>query len=286
MIGHLQSKKALVIAVLFVFLSTGLWTSAWFEIDGRGTYTEGIEREPSIVIEYSIDSSQESISVSLENATPLLQYWRNRDTITDSNTATNQQQDSDSESSASDEKYSSLDTVRIVVGLIIIVFGLCMFEAVRNSSKIWSKVSFAAWVILGLSILIQVPMSAISDFGLNDEGESSTGGFDSANNDEVSVNQFAHYSSNSGLGVEFFSLNFDYSSQGYDLGLLAEEDRQQVIDNPPEVGEDGYESYIKFDAEMNAGPGPVIYWWLGLGALVFYWNRHLKSESNVGNLDS
>ena len=286
MIGHLQSKKALVIAVLFVFLSMGLWTSAWFEIHGRGTYTEGIEREPSIVIEYSIDSSQESISVSLENATPLLQYWRNRDTITDSNTATNQQQDSDSESSANDEKSSSLDTVRIVVSLIIIVFGLCMFEAVRNSSKIWNKVSFAAWVILGLSILIQVPMSAISDFGLNDEGESSTGGFDSANNDEVSVNQFAHYSSNSGFGVEFFSLNFDYSSQGYDLGLLAEEDRQQIIDNPPEVSEDGYESYIKFDAQMNAGPGPVIYWWLGLGALVFYWNRHLKSESNVGNLDS
>ena len=130
MIGHLQSKKALVIAVLFVFLSMGLWTSAWFEIHGRGTYTEGIEREPSIVIEYSIDSSQESISVSLENATPLLQYWRNRDTITDSNTATNQQQDSDSESSANDEKSSSLDSVRIVVSLILFVFGLCMFDAV------------------------------------------------------------------------------------------------------------------------------------------------------------
>ena len=286
MIGHLQSKKALVIALLFVFLSMGLWSSAWFEIHGSGKYTEGIEREPSIVIEYSIDSSQESISVSLENATPLLQYWRNRDTITDSDTTTVQQQDSDSKSSVSNEKSSSLNTVRIVIALIIFVFGLCMFEAVRNSSKIWNKVSFAAWVILGLSILIQVPMSAISDFGLNDEGESSTGGFDSANNDEVSVNQFAHYSSNSGMGVDFFSLNFDYSSQGYDLGLLAEEDRQQVIDNPPKVGEEGYESYIKFDAEMKAGPGPVIYWWLGLGALVFYWNRHLKSESNVGNLES
>ena len=86
--------------------------------------------------------------------------------------------------------------------------------------------------------------------------------------------------------MEFFSLNFDYSSQGYDLGLLAEEDRQQVIDNPPKVGEEGYESYIEFDAEMKAGPGSVIYWWLGLGALVFYWNRLLKSESKAGNLES
>ncbi len=286
MIDQFQSKKALVIAVLFVFLSMGLWTSAWFEIHGRGTYTEGIEREPSIVVEYSIDSSQESISVSLENATPLLQYWRNRDTITGTETTNDQQEETDPENSASNEKSSSLATVRILVALITVILGLCMFEAVRNSSQIWNKVSFVAWVILGLSILIQVPMSAISDFGLNEEGESSTGGFDSANNDEVSVNQFAHYSSNSGIGIEFFSLKFDYISQGYDLGLLAEEDRQQVIDNPPEVGEGGYESFIKFDAEMKAGPGPVIYWWLGLGALVFYWNRHLKSESNDGNLDS
>ena len=71
MIDQVQRSKALIIAILFVSLSMGLWTSAWFEIHGRGTYTEGIEREPSIVIEYSIDSSQESISLSLENATPL-----------------------------------------------------------------------------------------------------------------------------------------------------------------------------------------------------------------------
>jgi hypothetical protein len=264
----------------------GVWTSAWFEIHGKGTYTEGIEREPSIVIEYSIDSSQESISLSLENATPLLQYWRNRETIANTDTTDQQQQENDSENTESNEKSSSLEIVRIVVAMIIIIFGLCLFEAVRKSSWFWSKVSYAAWFILGLSILIQVPMSAISDFGLNEDGESSTGGFDSANNDEVSVNQFAHYSSDSGIGIEFFSINFEYTSQGYDLGLLAEEDRQQVIENPPNVGEEGYESYIKFDAEMKAGPGPVFYWWLGLGALVFYWNKSLKTEPNDGNLDS
>jgi len=286
MIGHLPSKKALIIAVLFVFLSMGVWTSAWFEIHGKGTYTEGIEREPSIVIEYSIDSSQESISLSLENATPLLQYWRNRETIANTDTTDQQQQENDSENTESDEKSSSLEIVRIVVAMIIIIFGLCLFEAVRKSSWFWSKVSYVAWFILGLSILIQVPMSAISDFGLNEDGESSTGGFDSANNDEVSVNQFAHYSSDSGIGIEFFSINFEYTSQGYDLGLLDEEDRELVIQTPPNVGEEGYESYIKFDAEMKAGPGPVFYWWLGLGALVFYWNKLLNTEPNDGNLDS
>ena len=93
MIDQVQRSKALIIAILFVSLSMGLWTSAWFEIHGRGTYTEGIEREPSIVIEYSIDSSQESISLSLENATPLLQYWRDRETITNTDTNDEQQQE-------------------------------------------------------------------------------------------------------------------------------------------------------------------------------------------------
>tara|TARA_B100000902_G_C27097679_1_gene807124 strand:+ start:151 stop:948 length:798 start_codon:yes stop_codon:yes gene_type:complete len=263
----------------------GFWTSSWFEINGRGTYIEGVEREPSIVVEYTIDSSQESISVSLENATPLLQYWRNRETISNQEMTGENQQENNTRNPSTKEASSALDVIRTLIGIVIFFIGFSLVQSVRKLSQIWNKVSIVAWFILGLFILIQVPMSAISDFGLSQDGESSTGGFDSASNDEVSVDQFAHHYSNSGIGLEFFSLNFDYISQGYDLGLLTEEDRQQVINNPPQVGEEGYESFIKFDAEMKAGPGPVIYWWIGMGVLFFYWNRSLKTDSNNGNLD-
>jgi len=264
----------------------GLWTSSWFEINGRGTYIEGIEREPSIVVEYTIDSSQESISVSLENATPLLQYWRNREIISNQEMTDEDQQETNVENSLTEEESSTLDVIRTLITIIIFFIGLSIVESVRKSSRIWNRVSIVVWFILGLSILFQVPMSAIDDFGLSQDGESSTGGFDSASNDEVSIDQFAHHSSNSGIDLEFFNLNFYYSSQGYDLGLLSEEDRQQVIDNPPIIGEKGYESFIKFDAEMKAGPGTVIYWWLSIGILIFYWNRSLKTDSSDGNLDS
>ena len=45
-------------------------------------------------------------------------------------------------------------------------------------------------------------------------------------------------------------------------GLLEEEDRGEVIDNPPEDGETGYESLIRFNGKLVAGPGPMVTWWL------------------------
>ena len=70
-----------VLLIIIIFFSSSLWYSDWFEIEGEGVYTEGIDREPQIIINYNIDNSVELISVSIENATPLLQYWNNRDVV-------------------------------------------------------------------------------------------------------------------------------------------------------------------------------------------------------------
>ena len=76
---HLQ-KRSYVYSIICIFLVSSLWHSVWFKLNGEGVYTKGIEREPTIVVEYTIDNSQELVSVSIENATPLLQYWSNRET--------------------------------------------------------------------------------------------------------------------------------------------------------------------------------------------------------------
>ena len=79
--NHLPESYKYVFLILMIFFSSSLWYSDWFEIEGEGIYTEGIDREPKIVINYNIDNSVELISVSIENATPLLQYWNNRDVV-------------------------------------------------------------------------------------------------------------------------------------------------------------------------------------------------------------
>ena len=272
-----------VFLIIIIFFSSSLWYSDWFEIEGEGVYTEGIDREPQIIINYNIDNSVELISVSIENATPLLQYWNNRDVVEPEGSNDTQDISENVAESAEKSDENNLDTTRNLIKIMLIVFIGIMTISTLNKNIFWSRLTIIFLLLIFFLFLIQVPLSAVDDFGLSDEGQSSTGGFDTANNDEVSVNQFAHFESNSGFGLDIFSLKFDYSSNGFDLGLLEPDERQSVIDNKPKAGDSGYNSYVKFEAEMNAGPSESIYWLIGMGVVLFFW---YKVENNISVVEN
>ena len=283
---HLQ-KRSYVYSIICIFLVSSLWHSVWFKLNGEGVYTKGIEREPTIVVEYTIDNSQELVSVSIENATPLLQYWSNRETIEDRNQAPSNDSDEDDKSRSIEEESSEnndLQSTRDVIRMLLLFFTLLVIYSAFKKSKKTTRLTIIFWLVISLVFLIQVPLSAVSDFGLDEDGESSTGGFDAANNDEVSVNQFAHFESQSDLGLGALSIKFEYSSEGFDLGLLPPEERESVIQEPPIEGEPGYASLITFEAEMNAGPSEAIIWLFAIGSLIIYWNRSVNNESSEGKI--
>jgi len=272
-----------VFLIIIIFFSSSLWYSDWFEIEGEGVYTEGIDREPQIIINYNIDNSVELISVSIENATPLLQYWNNRDVVEPEGSNDTQNISENAAESAENSDKNNLDTTRNLIKIMLIVYIGIITISTLNKNIFWSRLRIICLLLISFLFLIQVPLSAVDDFGLSDEGQSSTGGFDTANNDEVSVNQFAHFESNSGFGLDIFSLKFDYSSNGFDLGLLEPDERQSVIDNKPKAGDSGYNSYVKFEAEMNAGPSESIYWLIGMGVVLFFW---YKVENNISVVEN
>jgi len=280
--NHPESYKY-VFLVIIIFLSSSLWYSDWFEIEGEGVYTEGIEREPKIIVNYNIDNSVELISVSIENATPLLQYWNNRDVVEPEESNDKQDISEDMVETTENSDKNNLNKTRDLIKIMLIVFIGMIIISTINKNIFWSRLTIISLLLISFLFLIQVPLSAVDDFGLSDEGQSSTGGFDTANNDEVSVNQFAHFESNSGFGLDLFSLKFDYSSNGFDLGLLEPDERQSVIDNKPKAGETGYNSYVKFEAEMNAGPSESIFWLIGIGVVLFFWYRVGNNISVVEN---
>ena len=280
--NHPESYKY-VFLVIIIFLSSSLWYSDWFEIEGEGVYTEGIEREPKIIVNYNIDNSVELISVSIENATPLLQYWNNRDVVEPEESNDKQDISEDMVEPTENSDKNNLNKTRDLIKIMLIVFIGMIIISTINKNIFWSRLTIISLLLISFLFLIQVPLSAVDDFGLSDEGQSSTGGFDTANNDEVSVNQFAHFESNSGFGLDLFSLKFDYSSNGFDLGLLEPDERQSVIDNKPKAGETGYNSYVKFEAEMNAGPSESIFWLIGIGVVLFFWYRVGNNISVVEN---
>ena len=132
---HLPESYKYVFLILMIFFSSSLWFSDWFEIEGEGIYTEGIDREPKIIVNYNIDNSVELISVSIENATPLLQYWNNRDLVEP--TGSNNTQDISENASESTENYdkNNLNTTRDLIKIMLIVFiGIIIISTVNNNA--------------------------------------------------------------------------------------------------------------------------------------------------------
>ncbi|MAU85830.1 MAG: hypothetical protein CMA21_04435 [Euryarchaeota archaeon] len=258
---------SLAFATLFLLVA---WNGVWFEISALGTYTEGLDRNPSISSEYVVDSDQESFEMHIQNATPLLLYWAEREDVTfDSKDG----HDEDFESDDTEESQgigcdgSCLDISRSIVQMTMLGLLAAIFLASKRTTL---KIKFGlmtGWAIGTIVILVAVPMAIAMDFGIagGDEADdsSSTGGFDSATHQSsVGDDQFAHYQETSGMSFGFNGITFNFESVGYDLGILEENERQAVIDHPPSEGEPGYESLIGFHGQVNVNPGEILNWWV------------------------
>jgi hypothetical protein len=62
--------------VLVAILLSLTFSGTWFEVRGKGVYTEGLEREPTIWVNYTVDAEDEVIGVQITNATPLIHSTR------------------------------------------------------------------------------------------------------------------------------------------------------------------------------------------------------------------
>ena len=153
--------------------------------------------------------------------------------------------------------------------MLALFVALCLSSA-RPTTPLRAAAALV-WLLGTVVILTAVPLAAAADFGISggeDVGESSTGGFDTNAQETVEVDQFAHFEQDGDMGLSFDGISFTYDSVGFDLGLLAEEDRQAVIESAPTEGEPGYESLIGFHGEMTIGPGLILTWWLLTAPLV------------------
>ena len=272
----MSSSRPAITALAGLFLLIA-WSSTWFEIAAVGTYTDGLEREPTIRTHYMIDNSHESFEMSIENSTPLLLYWIEREDVsteptTQEGNSSEMPTDPPSSDGGSDPcSGSCLDRARSLVGLTMLALfaALCLSSA-RPTIPLRTAAALV-WLLGTVVILTAVPLAAAADFGISggeDVGESSTGGFDTNTQETVEVDQFAHFEQDGDMGLSFDGISFTYDSVGFDLGLLAEEDRQAVIESAPTEGEPGYESLIGFHGEMTIGPGPILTWWLLTAPLV------------------
>ena len=262
-----------------------------FQIPATGTYVEGLDREPTITTQYYIDNDEQTFEISIENATPLILYWMQREDITEggepdddppeesSNEAKEESEDERSERCGGD----CMGRARTYLALLMVTFVATLaFSALRPSRRADAAAGIS-WLACLAMIVLGVPMAAAADFGIfgSDQGGetgSSTGGFASEPDGSVSIDQFAPFSSRTGNGLSSTGLGFTYESTGYDLGLLDEGDRQAVIASAPSEGQPGHESLIGVHGELVAGPGPIFSWWFLILPLYAYSLRRGKKS--------
>ena len=266
------SRKSISLITIIALLCLSSWSSNWFEVYGEGAYTDGMEREPTIKLNYIIDNSQEQISISIENATPLLSYWSQREDINVESSLNNESIGQDISTNSRSEKCqgSCLDNLREVLPIFYILFLLFVIYYEINKSRNLKFVISFTWIITIFILLFIVPFAFANDFGINSENNSSTGGFDTDTKETVELNQFAHFTDNSDFGISFSGMSFEYHSSGFDLGLLDEVDRQSVIDDEPNEGEIGYESLVVFEGVINIALGNSVLWLFCAGIIILF----------------
>ena len=157
-------KAALGLAALLVMVA---WSSAWFQITATGTYVEGLDREPTISTQYSIDNDEQTFEISIENARPLILYWMQREDITEggepdddppdesSNEAKEESEDEGSERCGGD----CMGRARTYLALLMVTFVATLaFSALRPSRRADAAAGISwlaclAMIVLGLSLI-------------------------------------------------------------------------------------------------------------------------------------
>ena len=270
--AHIPRPKTVAVAqlVAVVVFSLLCLSSAWFQIQAKGTYVEGIEREPTLWSNYTMGSESEHLQVEITNATPFIVYMSERDIVSE-------RDDADGGFSLDEAR----GVVRAGVALTVISFAAILYRP----RFLWMGMGF--WAFTAFALLVIVPMSLLGGYASVEEPEPS-GGLETG--DEAGEGQFAHSELESDLSLKIIGVEWSFDSSGYDLGLVAEEHREAVATTPPEEGEPGHDAFIRFVGEVviSAGNGMVAWLLIPVVALlVNYGGRtgSARSEQASGTED-
>jgi hypothetical protein len=262
----LEIKPASVIRLLVVVALASLCLSSmWFQIQAKGTYVEGIEREPTLWANYTIDGDVETIELEISNATPLIVYWLERDTIQDTNSSNSSNSENTTNGSAqdenkSDESFLDLSRARIIVKILVTLCCLLELAYVIHPKKITRGVAVGVWFAGLCALTILVPVSVVT--GFSSDGMQPGDGFDT--DEKNDAEQFAHSAFDSGLDVSPVAIVWSFESEGYDLGLVEEQYRDSVSESPPEEGEVGADSFIRFSGDISIVTSEGVWMWLSV----------------------
>lgn len=226
-----------------VVLVTLSGSSDWFVINAEGKYVEGLPREPAIIINYTVNSTEEEVDLEFKNYTPLRTYWRNREPVPVPmvNYTAEELESLATEEEDTDDDFSLQDSREIMGYLFGAMILIQVFSLLIPKMRLYLPIFI--WFLGFIGFVVIVPLGVISSFGF----DGPTGGF----SDETEDTDFAHMNVNTGFDIELDGMTFTIQTLGFDLGLVPLEDHESVKQNAPQEGEENYDSLIGFNAYLE-----------------------------------
>jgi hypothetical protein len=242
--------RALLVAILLSLTFNG----TWFEVIGKGVYTEGLEREPTIWANYTVDAEDEVIEVQITNATPLIHYWSQRES------------DLDMEPPKLDTPCGDgcVNQARSLLQICAIVLLLLESVLIFRTDRWLRRLSIGAFGVGLVTLLVLIPLAVFADFGMT-EDEQATGGFESGKKDAAQSTEMVHRETSESVDWSLSGVRVEFRSAGYDLGLIEEENRSAAIENPPEDDS----AWIGFEGSLTVSHGNGVGPWFGIPVLWF-----------------
>ena len=245
--------------VLVCLVALNASASIWLIVEFDGQYTEGVPAPARIHALAGIDDENTLIDISIENSSRFFVYQLIRDDVEPENGSENPDDETTNEmpvddEETDDESVSQLDRARnwikLSIGLLILIELMVAFVGINP----WFRtIGFLAVLV---AFIIVLPLSFIGDNpNFASPGESPNS---EVEEDDDERGDFVHEEVGFDLGIRLGGFEVSMFYSGYDLGLVDEENRSEVRENPPEEGTRDAASFVKLDSSLSIRYGPAV----------------------------
>ncbi|CAI8195269.1 MAG: hypothetical protein DBX05_02300 [Candidatus Poseidoniales archaeon] len=246
--------------VLVCLIALNAAAAVWLIVEFDGQYTEGVPAPARIHALAGIDDQNTLIDISIENSSRFFVYQLIRDDVEPENGSEDSDDETTNEAPADEEEtdeesVSQLDQARnwikLSIGLLILIELLVAFVGINP----WFRtIGFLAVLV---AFIIILPLSFIGDNpNFANPGESPNS--EVKDDDEEGGSDFVHEEVGFDLGLRLGGFEVSMFYSGYDLGLVDEENRSEVRENPPEEGTRDAASFVKLDSSLSIRYGPAV----------------------------
>lgn len=249
-------------------LAVHVFISAWLVATVEGTYTEGKPAPTEAHSLVAIDKDRTMIDVEIKKATSFFFYTLERDgdaavPVSDSETTSNGSTSNGSSdttdenggerdaASSQDREWLELGRQSVTVALVLMVLGeALMFTSLRWRHHLRTLGFLSA--ILAFAVIFPASYMLELTGGLDDDEDAAASNTPGANLETVT---FVHTNASSDASVTWLGFELEADFSGYDLGLVAPENRSAVAEAVPEPGSKDAGSFIAFESSFNVQLG-------------------------------